>query len=94
MSFLSDNKLLFSAVGIALSSAAVGYVVGHYIVKKRSDAKGTLGKCLASARYVLELGMREPLPLKRLREVRVCISVTRFRNHKALNLRLQNTRPF
>ena len=76
MSFLSGNKLLLGAVGIALSSAAaVGYVVGYCVQKKRSDAvirTMQIGKNVPS--YVMENGMRELPPLKKLREVRICFS--------------------
>lgn len=77
MSFLSENKLLFGAVGIALSSAAFGYVVGHYFEQKRSNAGSLQTKrqrvvSTVAVDYVMKYGIREPLPLRKLREVRVC----------------------
>ena len=73
MSFqLGENKLLFGAVGIALSSAAVGFLIGRGF-RSRNSFDGPFkveSEHSPVAKYVLEHGIREPLPLMKLREVR------------------------
>ena len=69
MSFFSGNKLLFGAVGIALSSVAVGYVIGRQYKKIFSHNKWKTRNDVVK-QYLLEHGMREPTPLRKLREVR------------------------
>ena len=72
MSIFSENKLLFGVVGIALSSVAVGYVVGRQHKKMFSNNSKTLsGSNDVVRQYLLEHGMREPIPLRKLREVRL-----------------------
>ncbi|KAL9969514.1 hypothetical protein ACROYT_G021736 [Oculina patagonica] len=69
MSFLGENKLLFGAVGIALSSVAAGFVVGR-VFGRRSDQHldwKTFKDSLIN-KYVTEYGIREPLPLTKLRQ--------------------------
>ena len=68
MSFFSENKLLFGTVGIALSSVAVGYVIGRKYKKIFSHNKRKTNDVVKQ--YLLEHGMREPTPLRKLREVR------------------------
>ena len=68
MSFFSENKLLFGTVGIALSSVAVGYVIGRQYKKIFSHNKRKTNAVVKQ--YLLEHGMREPTPLRKLREVR------------------------
>ena len=68
MSFFSENKLLFGAVGIALSSVAVGYVIGRQYKKIFSHNKRKTNDVVKQ--YLLEHGMRELTPLRKLREVR------------------------
>ena len=80
MSFISENKFLFGAVGIAVSSAAVGYFVGHYFKQKCSYAGSTGTKptdlvATAAVDYFMKHGLREPVPLSRLREVRIFVSL-------------------
>ena len=76
MSFLSENKFFVGAVGIALSSAAVGYALARYRQqkpeKKYEYKVGGIVVPKAAADYFMEYGIREPLPLQKLREVRVC----------------------
>ena len=77
MSFLSENKFVFGAVGIALSSAAVGYAVAAVAhCRQQKHGKKHIYKSdvvpKAAMDYFMEYGIREPLPLKKLREVRVC----------------------
>ena len=75
MSIFSENKLLFGAVGIALSSVAVGYVVGRQHKKMFSNNSKTLsGSNDVVRQYLLDHGMREPTPLRKLREVRLVFS--------------------
>ena len=72
MSIFSENKLLFGAVGIALSSVAVGY----YVVSRRhkkmfsSNWKTLSGGNDVVKQYLLDHGIREPESLRKLREVR------------------------
>ena len=68
MSFFSENKLLFGAVGIALSSVAVGYVVGRKYKKIFFHNKWKTIDVVKQ--YLLEHGIREPTALRKLREVR------------------------
>ena len=74
MSFLSENKLLFGAVGIALSSAAAGFVIAR-VLGRRSNTLFKLAKAHTELspvnRYVMEYGLREPSPLRKLRQVRI-----------------------
>ena len=72
MSFFSENKLFFGAVGIALSSVAVGYVVGRQHKKMFSSNywKTGSGSNDVVEQYLLEHGIREPGSLRKLREVR------------------------
>lgn len=76
MSFINENKLLFGAVGIALSSAAVGYAVSHFLDRRRANAGDTGTKCLqavtttTAVNYFMKYGIRESPPLTKLREVR------------------------
>ncbi|KAL9969513.1 hypothetical protein ACROYT_G021735 [Oculina patagonica] len=71
MSFLGENKLLFGAVGIALSSVAAGFVVGR-VFGRRSDQLFKHSKTHSDNspvnNYVTEYGIREPLPLAKLRQ--------------------------
>ena len=72
MSIFSENKLLLGAVGIALSSVAVGYVVGRQHKKMfTNNSKILSGSNDVVGQYLLEHGMREPAPLRKLREVRL-----------------------
>lgn len=75
MSFLVENKLLLGAVGIALSSAAVGFVVsrGFYCKKSLDVPFKVYSEHSPVAKYVLEHGIREPLPIMKLRQVKNCI---------------------
>jgi len=72
MSFLSENKLLIG--GIALSSAAVGFVTA-WVLGRRGNSLFKLGKTHTELspvnRYVMEYGIREPSPLRKLRQVRI-----------------------
>ena len=71
MSIFSANKLLFGAVGIALSSVAVGYVVGRRHKERFSNNWKTLsGGNDVVKQYLLDHGIREPESLRKLREVR------------------------
>ncbi|KAM7439569.1 Catechol O-methyltransferase domain-containing protein 1 [Porites harrisoni] len=72
MSIFSENKLLFGAVGIALSSVAVGYVVGRRHKKMFSNNWKTLsGSNDVVKQYLLDHGIREPESLRKLREATV-----------------------
>ena len=72
MSFLSENKLLFGAVGIALSSAAVGFAISRISERIKSSQFSKLYREGSPAtKYVMEYGVREPLPLSKLRQVRI-----------------------
>ena len=72
MSIFSENKLLLGAVGIALSSVAVGYVVGRRHKKMFSNYswKTLSGSNDVVMQYLLDHGIREPESLRKLREVR------------------------
>ena len=74
MSFLSENKLLFGAVGIAVSSAVAGFVAAR-VLGRKSDEVGKKMKTFMEIspvkNYVMEYGLREPSPLRKLREVRM-----------------------
>jgi len=69
MSFLSENKFLIG--GIALSSAAVGFVTA-WVLGRRGNSLFKLGKTHTELspvnRYVMEYGIREPSPLRKLRQ--------------------------
>ena len=72
MSFLGESKLLFGAVGIAVSSAALGFLISRGF--KRGNSFNVPFKVISEhspvTKYVLEHGIREPLPLMKLRQVR------------------------
>ena len=72
MSIFRENKLFLGAVGIALSSVAVGYyVVGRRHKKMFSSNWKTLsGGNDVVKQYLLDHGIREPESLRKLREVR------------------------
>lgn len=72
MSFLGENKLIFGAVGIAVSSAAVGFLISRRFRGRNSFDGSFKVKSEDSplAKYVFEHGIREPLPLRELRQVR------------------------
>ena len=74
MSFLSDNKILFGAVGLAVSSAAVGYVLGRRSERLNSSSREYLVKVTRPvgplANYIMDHGIREPTTLTSLRQVR------------------------
>lgn len=71
MSFLSEHKFLIG--GIAVSSAAVGFV-SAWLLGRRSNSLFKLGKTHTEFspvnRYVMEYGIREPSPLRKLRQVK------------------------
>lgn len=71
MSFFAENKLIFGAVGLAVSSAALGFVFGRSSERSSPDNifvdVGAEGSPLA--KYVLSYGIRESAPLKQLRQV-------------------------
>lgn len=72
MSFLGENKLIIGAVGIAVSSAAVGFLISRGF-GRRNSFDGTFkvkSEHSPVAKYVLEHGIREPTPLRELRQVR------------------------
>lgn len=71
MSIFTDKKLIFGALGLAASSAALGFVFGR-LSECRSPGSifldvGAEGTPLA--KYVLSYGVRESAPLKHLRQV-------------------------
>ena len=72
MPFLGESKLLFGAVGIAVSSAALGFLISRGF--KRGNSFNVPFKVISEhspvTKYVLEHGIREPLPLMKLRQVR------------------------
>lgn len=70
MSFLNEHKLLFGAVGIALSSAAAGYVSSRTLIQRSSfdTPLKVLSEGSPVAKYVLKHGIREPSPLVQLRQ--------------------------
>ncbi|KAJ7391362.1 Catechol O-methyltransferase domain-containing protein 1 [Desmophyllum pertusum] len=67
---LSENKLLFGAVGIAVSSAAAGFVISRVFERKSSasDISKLHRESSPVTEYVMEYGVREPLPLTKLRQ--------------------------
>ena len=75
MSLLSENKLLFAAVGIAASSAVAGFVAARVLGRKSGEEvhKETKMPMRESPvkKYLMEYGLREPSPLRKLREVRI-----------------------
>lgn len=75
MSFLSENKLFFGAVGIAVSSAVAGFVAARVLGRKSDeDYKETKMHMEINSpvtKYLMEYGLREPSPLRKLREVRM-----------------------
>ena len=75
MSFFSENKLFVGAVGIAVSSAVAGFVVARVLGRKSDeDFKDTkMHRKINSPvnKYLMEYGLREPQPLRKLREVRM-----------------------
>lgn len=81
MSFLGENKLLLGAVGIALSSAAVGFVVSRGFKSRKSlDVPFKVNSEHSPvAKYVFEHGIREPLPLMKLRQ-----ATLNHRGHKMI----------
>ena len=84
MSFINENKLIFGAVGIAISSAAVGYAVSHFLDRRRANAagKGTKFQAVtttATVDYFMKYGIRESPPLSKLREVRTVEPLLRCR---------------
>ena len=71
MSFLDENKVLLAAVGIALSSAGAGFVISR-VLNRRSLSYGPFKVNSADSpvtKYVVAHGIREPLPLTKLRQV-------------------------
>ncbi|XP_020621991.1 probable caffeoyl-CoA O-methyltransferase 2 [Orbicella faveolata] len=72
MSFLSENKLFFGAVGIAVSSAVAGFVAARVLGRKSDeDYKETKMHMEINSpvtKYLMEYGLREPSPLRKLRE--------------------------
>ncbi|KAL9983173.1 hypothetical protein ACROYT_G005308 [Oculina patagonica] len=70
MSFFAENKLIFGALGLAVSSAALGFVFGRSSERSSPDSifvdVGAEGSPLA--KYVLSYGIRESAPLKQLRQ--------------------------
>ncbi|XP_068698045.1 probable caffeoyl-CoA O-methyltransferase 2 [Montipora foliosa] len=72
MSFLSDNKVFLGVVGVALSSAAAGYVLysrhrhGNSIAKLQTKPTKIVAE--AAVKYFMEYAIREPPPLRGLRE--------------------------
>ena len=75
MSLLSENKLLLASVGIAVSSAVAGFVAAR-VLGRKSDKVHKAKKMHAEInspvkKYVMEYGLREPSPLRKLREVRI-----------------------
>ena len=72
LSFLAENKLLLGAVGIALSSAAVGFVISRGFKRRNSfDVPFKVNSEHSPVtKYVFEHGIREPLPLMKLRQVK------------------------
>lgn len=75
MSFLNEHKLLLGAVGIALSSAAAGYVFSRTLIQRSSfdTPFKVLSEGSPVAEYVLKHGIREPSPLAQLRRVMILI---------------------
>lgn len=81
---MSENKLLFAAVGIAASSAVAGFVAARVLGRKSDEKvhKETKMHMEESPvkKYVLEYGLREPSPLRKLREVRIQRKPKKFMN--------------
>ena len=72
MSFLIENKFFVGVVGIAVSSAALGYAMSRYRLAQAhsSQTKPSVIVADAAVKYFMKHAIREPLPLTRLREVR------------------------
>lgn len=72
MSFLVENKFFVGVVGIAVSSAALGYAMSRYRLAQAhsSQTKPSVIVADAAVKYLMKHAIREPLPLTRLREVR------------------------
>lgn len=72
MSFLIENKFFVGVVGIAVSSAALGYAMSRYRLAQAhsSQTKPSVIVADAAVKYFMKHAIREPLPLMRLREVR------------------------
>ena len=71
MSFLTEHKLLFGAVGIAVSSAAAGFAISWVFQRRKKDLYKSYEEDSPVSKYVTEYGMREPSPLTELRKVRI-----------------------
>ena len=72
MSFLTEHKLLFGAVGIAVSSAAAGFAIGWVFQRRKKDSLyKSYEEDTPVSKYVIEYGMRETSPLTELRKVRI-----------------------
>ena len=75
MSLLSENKLLFAAAGIAAASAVAGFVAARVLGRKsdevHKETKMHVENMSPVKKYVMEYGLREPSPLRKLREVRI-----------------------
>lgn len=72
MSFLVENKFYIGVVGIAVSSAALGYAMSRYggTQARSSQTKPSNIVADGAVKYFMKHAIREPLPLIRLREVR------------------------
>ena len=72
MSFLIENKFFVGVVGIAVSSAALGYAMSRYRLAQAHSSQTKPSDIVADAavKYLMKHAIREPLPLMRLREVR------------------------
>ena len=72
---ISENKFLFAAVGIAASSAVAGFVAARVLGRKSDEVpketKTHVEYMSEVKKYVMEYGLREPSPLRKLREVRI-----------------------
>ena len=75
MSLLSETKVLFRAVGIALSSAAARLVVGRVCGRVRTidELSKTHGNDSPISKYIIQYEFREPLPLSKLRQVSIIL---------------------
>ena len=71
MSFLTEHKLLFGAVGIAVSSAAAGFAISWGFQRRKMGLYKSYGVDSPVRKYVTEYGMRETSPLTELRKVRI-----------------------
>lgn len=71
MSFLIENKFFVGVVGIAVSSAALGYAMSRYRLAQAHSSQTKPSDIVADAavKYLMKHAIREPLPLMRLREV-------------------------